>query len=108
MDLPKDNELRQRIGLVSFLVILWLLLAGLGLFWVWPIQPKSSSGWLLLIIVAPPLVLGFRAFFALMFSKPNERKKTRKFFYYIRIGLGMAVYLFLIGILLWLKHTWGR
>ncbi|HKK21911.1 MAG TPA: hypothetical protein VJ983_10595 [candidate division Zixibacteria bacterium] len=107
MDTPKDNELRQRIGLVSLLVILWLLLACLEVFWAWPIHPNSSSGWLLLLIVAPPLVLGFRAFFALMLSKPSEKKKTRKLLYYIRITLGIIVYFFMIGILLWLKHTWG-
>ena len=36
---------------------IWLFLSGISLLTLWPSIPSSSSGWLLLVVLGPPLYL---------------------------------------------------
>ena len=40
---------------IASVVLIWLFLAGFALLTLWPSIPTSRGGWLLLVVIGPPL-----------------------------------------------------
>lgn len=59
------------------LVLVWTLLVGLAVLQFVPGVPKTTGGWVLLVMLGPPLYLGLEWLFGKMFSRATGERVSQ-------------------------------
>ena len=89
---------------IASAVLIWLFLAGFALLTLWPSIPSSRGGWLLLVVIGPPLYVAGEFLaergWSSKFGQTISEHPSRTF----RIVAGVIVgSVLLLAILIWFR-----
>ena len=96
------------LSTIAGAALIWMLIAGLAAFALWPSLPSSWSGWAVLIVLGPPLYLAGEFISERMWSTKIGRSISEHPSRVFRIAAGVligSVILLIIGVTMHLITT---
>lgn len=81
----------------------WLIIAALVLVQIWPDLPHTAAGWLLFILIAPPLYVFAEAAAGWIFSRHHGNLISQRKFSLARILIALPVVLAVFATSWWLS-----
>lgn len=84
------------------LVAAWFLIAGFSALMAWPDLPKSDFGWLVLLVVGPPVYVAADWFFEWLLSEKRGNRISRKRFSWLRVVIAFFVAVVFVGLSLFI------
>lgn len=95
--MPKGSRLFRSIAGIA---LIWLLLAGMALLTAWPSMPSSRAGWLLVLVIGPPLYLAGELLAERIWSSKPARAisehPSRTFRMVTRVLVGVVFLVFVV------------
>jgi hypothetical protein len=102
---------RHLLSMLVGCLLVTLVATGLLLVDVWPWHPISWHAWLLLVVLALPVLIAGEWLGEKMLTNPLSRSVDRataeSSFSWLRIAYLLAVLVFVLGVLAIMRHLWG-
>ncbi len=95
---------KRTLQFLAVLALAWIVSAILILLNVFPLHPKTKTGWALFISLALPVYLVMEIAGSWMFSKEHGIQVSKREFSVLRVIIGILIIAIFMAIVLWI--TW--